>query len=283
MRRFFLPLALFAALVASLAPQEALAYTLPAGWAVGICGIIPCTGGGGGAFGLSVYVFSRIIFAIQVGFLGIAFVMFFTYAATLVLGSHDQTYVSEAKTAYAHLITGGAIVSLAHLIVLAVSPVEVGDVVVNPYPIVGGITNAIFYFRIILATALTVNLVIQATRLIIAQGAEETEKVKRRLIHGFVGVAIVLLANSLVVAVDPSVGTPSSVIAIEFRGIANFLLAALGVLVVIALLAAGILLVISIDEQLKEKAKMVVKTTIIALTVVLAAYALVNAFITLPG
>lgn len=270
------------ALSAALLPVPVHAYELSGDWADKICDIVPCTGGGGGAAGLSTYVFSRVIASIQVIFIAVAFVMYFYYAAALILWSHDETNVSESKTAYAHIITGGAIVSLAHLIVLSFSPVETGADIVHPLPIIGGFANALFYFKIILATALTYNLVLQGTRIIVAQGTDELDQAKKRLLHGFVGVGIVLLANAIVVGVNPHVGAPSGAIAVEIRGIANYLLAIFGVLVVLAIIVAGIILVVSIDEQLKDRGKQIVKTSVIALAVVLAAFALVNAFITLP-
>ena len=135
-----------------------------------------------------------------------------------------------------------------------------------------------------------INIVIQGARLIAAQSQEDAEKAKKRLLYGFVGVGIILLANRMVLAVFPDTvpcssggvsgsGGDSSIISIEMVGIANFLLAAFGLMVVVAIIIAGIYLVVSVKEDNKEKAKQIIKTSIIALAVIIAAFAIVNAFL----
>ncbi|HLD71768.1 MAG TPA: hypothetical protein VI873_04115, partial [Candidatus Peribacteraceae bacterium] len=119
---------------------------------------------------------------------------------------------------------------------------------------------------------------------------EDAEKAKKRLLYGFVGVGIILLANRMVLAVFPDTvpcfsagisgsGGDSGIVSMEMVGIANFLLAAFGLMVVVAIIIAGIYLVVSVKEDNKEKAKQIVKTSIIALAVIIAAFAIVNAFL----
>ena len=85
---------------------------------------------------------------------------------------------------------------------------------------------------------------------------------------------------SVIVAFSGRGGSPLTIVA-QLVGLANFLLTFLGVLVVVLMVAAGIMLIVSVDEGLKDKAKTVVKTSIITLAVVLCSYVIVNAFITL--
>ncbi|MBI3332248.1 hypothetical protein HYZ99_04840 [Candidatus Peregrinibacteria bacterium] len=266
-------------LAAALFPQSAEALSIP----INFCGMggLACTGGGAG--GLAGYVERVFVNALGIGFVGLAGAMFFYYAVQLITGSNDESTVTEAKTAYGHAIAGGAIVSLAGAIVHAFTPGVggPGSVLVNPIPVEIGFANAIEYFRLIIGTALIINTVVQGIRLILAQGDEAISAARKRVLFGFIGVAIVLLANALVIAAYPPAGANSDVINSELVGLANFFLTFFGFLCVVTLVVAGLMLVVSVDEGLKDKAKTVAKTAIIALAVIFSAFVIVNAFITL--
>lgn len=279
----FLPILLAAC--AALAPEPALAFQIPlnfCGFGVGV-GLSGC--GGGGVAGLSGYAAGTVVDILGVLFIGVAVAMFAYYAAIFITSSNDESKIKEAKTAYAHAITGGAIVSLASLIVFAFTPgfSGPGSAVVNVGILNIGFSNVIVYIKLILSAALTVNLVTQGTRMIAAQEQGEIDKAKKRLLFGFIGVGFILVANMFVTAAFPPLSGAASGIALEIRGLANFLLVAFALLAVIAFIMAGVMLVISTDEQLKEKSKTVIKTSVISMAVVIAAYALVNAFATLPA
>jgi hypothetical protein len=261
-----------------------LAFSLNPNWANGLQGILPNSAGGGVA-GLSQYIATNILAALEIGFIALAVVMLFVYAASFVFAGHDENAVTESRLAYVHAITGAALVGLAHLLVQAFSPTETGSNIVNVAPLKTGFGNVVFYFRILLAIALTFNIVYQGFRLIMSQTQEDGEKARKRLLYGFIGVAIVLLAQAIVRAFDVEgvlggTGSPTG-IAVEIVGIANFLLTLIGAMAVFALIIAGVLLLVSVDESLKDKAKTIVKTTVITLAVVLVSFALVNTVIAL--
>lgn len=285
---------IFLALLAALLPVSVHAFDIPQNFcSIGVAFGLSGNCGGGGAEGLADYAAFYGINTVGVVFLAVILAMFFTFAVRLIVGSNDENTIREAKVGYAHAITGAAIVSLAALFVWAFSPypgIGPGGALVNECPVQLGFTNAIKYFRIILGAAMLVNLIIQGARMISAQSQEDAEKAKKRLLYGFVGVGIVLLANRMVLAVFPDTvpcsggggggaGGDSSIISIEMVGIANFLLAAFGLMVVVAIIIAGIYLVVSVKEDNKEKAKQIIKTSIVALAVIIAAFAIVNAFL----
>ncbi len=89
-----------------------------------------------------------------------------------------------------------------------------------------------------------------------------------------VGVVIIVI----VLSVAPGIAG-SSELAFQIAGIANYLIMILGFLALLSIVVAGVLLILSIDEGLKEKAKTIIKTSIIGLIVVLVSYALVTGFI----
>ena len=266
---------LLSGLAALLVPTHVFAQIIP-------CALpgLPCVGGGG-AEGLNQYIMEKIVPLMEVGFIGVAVVMLFTYAATFVFWSTEESSVTEAKTAYIYAITGASIVGLADITVRSFAPSYVGANIVNIPLINSGIQNVILYFKLILATAVTSNIVIQAFRLITAQSQDQTEKARKRILTGFVGVAIMLMTDAIMRTVSPEYGAQSVGIAIELVGVANFLLVILGVLFVAAIVVAGMMLILSADESLKDKAKSVVKTSVISLIIVMTSFIIVNTFLSL--
>ena len=269
-----------AALGALLLPVSVHALSIDYSSVQALCGIVPCTSGGGGAAGLSTYVLDRGVAALEVGIIAAAIISLFVAAVQMVAFSAQENTVNESRTAYIYIITGLAVIGLARWFVLAFSPVETGTALVNASVVEEGVGNIVTYFKLIIAVTIMINIVVQAFRLITSQGQQEqVDKAKKRFIAGFVGAGVILLANVIVVAVLP--GARSGEIAIEIAGIANYFLMILGFLALLAIIVAGVLLIVSIDEGLKEKAKTVIKTCIVGLIVVLVSYALVTAFITI--
>lgn len=281
----FLP-AVISGLALAFLTHSAHAFTLPANWDVPICGSAGCAGGGG-IVALETYVRVKIVNAMGIAFVGVAAIMLFIYATSLVVQSEDENRVKEIRTGYAYAITGAALVALAHFLVSAFSPnANTAGVIVSTAPLQSGFGQVITYFKLVLAIVLIVNIVIQAVLLIGAPSEETSTRAKKQLLFGFIGVAIVLLANAMVSAVDKDnvlggTGTAAD-ITLQIVGVANFLLSIFGLLAVAALIVAGVMLVISVEETLKDKAKMIVKTTIISLAVVLGAFIIVNTFLAIP-
>ncbi len=276
MRKLSLPILLA---LAALIPTRALALQIPGDWTI-LCGVVPCTGaGGGGAAGLSAYIFETFVNAIELGFVAAAVLVLFFATVSMVMFSGDENVVKEGRTAFIYTIAGAAVVSLARWFALAFSPTEVGGALVNQGVTDTAVDIIVTFFKLLLSVILTVNIVIQAMRLISSQGEQDqVDKARKRLLAGFIGVAIVLLANTLIVNVTPTLGNSSN-IAREISGVANYLVTILGFAAVVAIIVAGIMLVVSADESLKDKAKTLIKTAIVALVVVLVSYALVTAFI----
>ena len=283
--RFLCPI-IFALFVALL-PGVAHAFTLPSGWETPICGTAGCIGPHN-IVQFEAYIRDRIVTAMSVAFIGITAVMLFVYAVTLITESENESSVTQIRSGYAYAITGGALVALANYLVLAFSPNDnLTGTIFTTEPLCTGFGQVLDYFKLSLAIALLVNIVIQAILLMSAPSEEVAGRAKKQLLFGFVGVAVVLLANAIVGAVDREntlscFGSPSGTIIQEIVGVANFLLSIFGLLVVVALIVAGGTLVISIDETLKDKAKLIIKTTIIALAVILAAFIIVNTFLAIP-
>ena len=236
---------------------------------------IPCLPGTGTA-GLEIYAQTYILSGARIAFLAVAIAFFFYYAVRLILTSHDESVITETKSAYGYAVAGAAVVSLASIIAEAfTSPQATVDIIVEE-PIRTGLTDyVIFFLRLVVSIAATGTIVFLGVRLIVLQGEEaEIEKQKKRFFNGLLGVAIVLLANVAVNAFAP--GTGSVALAGEIAGITNFILTLLGAFALLGFIVAGLLLVLSTDESLKDRAKKAVFTTVIAMIVVLSSFIIVR-------
>lgn len=246
---------------------------------VSLCSVIPCNGGTGGIAGLSGYIYTHIFTALRVFFIAVALVMLFINALNMVIHSSEESAVTEATTGFVNTIIGAAVVGLASLIVDAVAP-NPSTLVHDPSAVASGIDDVVLFLKSGVAIMLLANIVLQSFRLIFSRGLEEKiTRAKTRLIGSFIGVVLIMLANAIKAALAP--GSNAGIISVEAVGIANYLLTFIGALAVFVVMIAGVLLVLSIEESLKDKAKIMIKTAIAAVVVVLVAFALVNTFLTI--
>ncbi len=225
-----------------------------------------------GALGLAAYAEAYILRGAMAAFLAIAIWFFFYYGVRLLLEGEEESTISETKSAYGYGIAGAAIVSLAGIFADAFSdPTDI----VDPEPIRDSLALVIRFMFLAVSISVTAAIVFLGVRLILLQGNEsEIEQQKKRFFHGLLGVAVILLADVIVGAFLPGYG--SVVIAQELVGIINFILTLLGALAVLAVIIAGIMLVVSVDEGLKDRARKTIFTTVIALIVVFCALLIVR-------
>lgn len=233
------------------------------------CNYVPC-GISGGAQGASAYLIG-IGLELVTAFAGLVALYVFITALTMVTESAGEGNATGKKSLLS--IGIGCIV-----VAMAAS-------IVSGFGLGGGTTDAVVFqlenvvvaIRNILYVAVMANIVLQGFRMINSQGDEgQFDKAKQRLKAGFIGVAIVLLAQVIVGTV--ATGSSTSEIGIEIIGIANYLITLFGALAALAILIGGILLVVSVDESLKDKAKAAVKVAIITLIIVLFSAVIIRFF-----
>ena len=238
--------------------------------------------GGGGVAGLQAFIISTIFPMFQTLFLALALIMLFWYAMQLLLESGEETTVTEAKQSYEYAIFGGAVVAFASVVVgsFGVGPGAAGTTLVTPGPITSAIIQFIIYLKATVSALVTVAIFIQGFRLIALQGSEgEMEKQKKQFFYTLVGVAMILLAEVVITAMQPPAG--SGILSDEIAGIASFVLAIFGLMAVIAIVTGGGMLVMSVDESMKDRAKNIIRGAVIAIVVVLASYSLVTYVLTM--
>jgi hypothetical protein len=233
-----------------------------------------------GIIDLRNFLMNNVFNALRIAFIGIAFFMFFYYAVFLLFEAGEESVVTETKTAYEGAIAGAAIVGIASFIAQSFY-VDVGGGVpiVDTTQIRIGINNIVDFLKAIVAILVSLHITIQGFRLVVLQGQNESEleKQKQRFFYGLIGVAIILLVNPIINAVQP--GSNSQILSDEIAGIANYLLVFFGALALFAIVVGGFFLMISIEESYRDKAKKTIFAAVIAVIVVFASYAIVNYFL----
>lgn len=206
---------------------------------------------------------------------GLLIGMLIFYGIKLLVGSRDDNTLTEVKSAYAQALAGSVIIGGAFL--LADTFAQPSGNLVDSTPFNTVILNVILFFKALLATVVMLNIVIQGARLIVAQEDGAIDKARKRLLHGMIGAAIVILASAAIDAFYDVPG-PGPIVA-EVFGIAKFALTIFGALAVIGIIVSGIMLILSVEESLKDRAKKLVITCVVALAVVVTAFGIVTLFV----
>lgn len=234
--------------------------------------INPCPTDLSCASDLNEYFMSTILPAALMAFAGVLFLMLIIYAFKLLFGSEDDGVRGEVKAAYGYAIFGTVLVLFAS--VISQSFVTLGGV--NPDPVASVLDTVEFIMRALIATVLIVNISVQGFRYIVAQEDGLRDTAKKRLLHGAIGAVLLILSVPIVdTFATGSIGIAST----EIMGIANFLATILGFLAVTGVIVGGIMMILSVDEGLKDKAKTTIKTSLIALLVIIASYGLITLFV----
>lgn len=233
----------------------------------------------GGVGGLRSMIAAQIPVAEDI-FLGIMILMFMVYALSLIIGSHDESAVTESRKAFTYALIGSGIVFAKRFIYGAV---EVkgggsgsGSAIINITVLNPIFEQVLTYLQVIAAGAAIGFVTVRAIQLILAGSDEGSVSSQRKLlINAVVGVGVVVMARLLVLAALPESG---GILPQEARGVALYILYILGVLLVLGIIIGGAMLVLSYDEGLQERAKKSIFASVIVLIVLICTGALVTLF-----
>ncbi|MDD5623307.1 MAG: hypothetical protein PHI23_01195 [Candidatus Peribacteraceae bacterium] len=224
---------------------------------------------------LSGYIYAHIISpAKDVAIIGILIASLVFFALRLIISSDNESTITESKKAYIYAFAGTILVLGASLI--ADSFTTKGAVETGPLETL--IADVVLFIKGILVAALLANTVYQGALMILAVDDSQIDKARTKWLHGLYGTAVVLLAAPIINTFAPAGGNIGEGIA-ETVGIANFVITIFGLLAVVGIIVGGILLVISITDEYKERAHKLIIACLVALAVVISAAALINLFL----
>ncbi len=213
-------------------------------------------------------------------FIGILAAMLVYYGIRLIMDADNDSTTAEVKSAYGHALVGAILVGAAGLLAdTFASTTESSATFITPGPTIGAISNVIVSLKGLVYTALVFNLSYQGIRLVMHQDESQAEKAKKQFLYGIIGAMVVILADAVVSAF---VSRDVLIINNQLIGIITFLLTILGALAVLAIFVAGIFLVISLDESLKDRAKKSVLAALVTLAVVILSLSILMIFVEAP-
>ena len=227
---------------------------------------ITCLGNGD----LAGHFYNTVVSNIFMAFGGIMFAALVFYSIKLAAQSRTDSIITETMTAYTQVFAGATLVMGASLI--ANSFGKVGAI--NPEAVEAGlIAVVIAYIVKIIGAVLVLNIVVQGIRILMSGEEEGMNAAKSNLIRSFVGVIFVMLGAPLLQMATPAF---NSGINHKLVGIANFIGVIFGILAVVAIIVSGIMLIVSVNESLKDRAKSIIISALVAIIIVAISLGLIQ-------
>lgn len=247
---------------------------------------LTCNAGAGADY-LATNLLPSLLAQLLLAFWGIAAAAVFYYAVRLVIEAQNESAPKDLGNSLIFALVGFAIISLSAAFATAFGGFGAAGVFginadtypdVNPLALEIGIKSVADFIITMSAGIFILIIVITGFKMIASQGeGGNFEKSLKVLVANCIGVVLMLTAWFIVHAlIDTS--TPGLLIA-EMRGLALWMLTLIGYLCVLALIVAGIMLIVSVDESLKDRAKKIVIGTLISLLILVACYTLIIIFI----
>lgn len=227
------------------------------------------------AAALANFLESFLLTQVMIAAGGVILLFVFYYGARMIFESQNESAITDARKSFINALVGFAVLAAMYPLRLAF---VTGDAFnpVNTAILIPEFTNLRSYIIVVAEGIFVLMMTLHAFRLLTSRGDEgETDKVRKALIMNILGAVLILLANVIVTAV---MGGDAGMIAVELAGIAGFMITLIGGIAVLALIVAGILLIVSVDESLKERAKKIVGGSIIAIIIALVSYVVLLAF-----
>jgi hypothetical protein len=200
------------------------------------------------------------------------------YSIKLAIGGSEESNVTEVRTAYLHVIFGAVLIAGASFIAAIVLPST------GPASALGAnpgsfITNVIIpmkkFFFGMMAAALIINIGYHGAQLIVSQDDSGMTNARQGMLRGAIGLTIVMISGTVLDAFNTNIITDTNN---ELFGIGNFIITIFGALAVVAIVVAAIMLVVSVDEQLKDRAKKIMITVAISVLVVMSSKIIISTF-----
>ena len=238
--------------------------------------------GGTGAAGLAGYINNFLLGNGATILGGVAAGFLFYYGFKMVVNEGDESTITTTRKSFIYALIGFGVLAAGDQIRAALclgspgtsspQPFETGPLIFQLHQLRGYLVEASEGILLLM-------LVIAAYRFITSGGDESAAaNARKNILHYAAAIMIMMTSTVIVQAVFfPDTGWIGLVI--EIAGVIRFALAFMGALSVVALFAAGVMLIISIDESLKDRARQTVIGTLASLLIALFSYAILTAVI----
>ena len=240
----------------------------------GLCWMSPTTG----ILSIQAYLSGIIVPAVKVIFVGVAVLYVARFAITIIMFGGNESTLTEQRQAFGEAARGMALVGIATLIVDTFAPSAAGTGLVNQTPLTDAFNRIADYITIITGAFLIFIISFAGFRIIVLQGNEgEVDKQKKNFFNGLLGVVLLLTARIIVDAILPS-GSPNGLV-VEIGGMIRFLLEIIAGLAIVSIIASGLLFIVSLhNDNVRQRAKRILLSTIIILIIVIFSHLIVSTF-----
>lgn len=234
-----------------------------------------CFAGAGATYLVRLVQFS-ILPEIMTAFWGISYAAVFYYAVRMVLEAHKDEAGKDLTNSFIYVLVGFAIIACAGAFATAfglggLSNDAVTDV--TPLTLDVGIKSIADFIIKMSSGIFILIIVLTGLRMIASQGEEANfDKWRKVLVANCLGVVMMMTAYFTIHAIAD---VNSEILINEMRGLILYMLTLIGFIAVAALIIAGIMLIVSVEESLKDRAKRIVIGTLISLLIVIACYTLI--------
>jgi len=230
---------------------------------------------GKGAEELSMFIHDYVILEALDAFWGIAAVFILYYSLRLILEAQKESALTEARQSVVQVFFGFGVIASAAAFA---ATLESRDILQLDSFIGAGAE----YIKNLATGVFVLVITLSGFAMAITMGDSGAfQKWTKVLIGNCIGVIVIVLADIGVTAVrDPAGGAAS--ISTELVGLANFILTIFGFACGAALIVAGVLLIVSVEEGLKDRAKKIVFGTLVTLAIVLVIRVLLQTFFATP-
>ena len=205
------------------------------------------------------------------------FFMCVIYGIKLAATSYKDGAMSEAIQAYVQAFIGATVVGGAFVLGNSIANDADHTIIVDTEPIKDSIFGQIASFLITIVTVVVIaNIIIQGIRMISALNEGSIETARKNFIQSLAGGAIVMIVVPVFNAITGLGSAGGIEIQTKIVQIANFLGTIFGVLAVIAFIVAGIMLIVSVNDSLRDRARSLMIASLIAIICVVAALGIVQ-------
>lgn len=235
-------------------------------------GLLPeVTSAATGAQALAAFIEANLVQQALIAFWGIAAAFLLYYSIRMILEAQKDSALTDGRQSFVYAFFGFAVIASAGAFTITFTQGTTTEI--------SGALGAVALFLIRMGMGIFVLMVTLAGfGMVLSQGDQAAfDKWRKVLVANSGGVILMMIASTIVLAI----GTPQgggTIIANELIGLANFILTIFAFGCAIALIIAGVMLIISVDESLKDRAKKTIIGTLITLAFVLAARALLATF-----
>lgn len=272
--------AIFGCLLASI-PLIAHAVSVPPASFNAICAATqlcfssPATG----VWSIETYLSLIIVPAIKVVFVGVAVFYVAWYALAMIMFGGEESVQTEQRKAFLDAAKGMGLIGIASFLVDTFAPSATGAALINETPFTNAMNIIVDFITLITGAFLVFVISLAGFRIIVLQGNEsEVETQKKNFFNGLIGVVLLLTARIGVLAILPS-GSPDAIVT-EIGGIIRFLLEIIAGLAVVSLIASGALFIVSLhNDNLRQRAKRILLSTVIILIIVIFSHVLIATFL----